>query len=91
MLKSILDFLFGVLMSTINVEFSNYITDLTHGAIEQLNAADNSNVMEKATSIALANYTLGILRMLRGKTVGNLKDEERQLLDAVISEISEKL
>jgi hypothetical protein len=78
-------------MSTINVEFTNYVTDLAHGAIEQLKAADGNDVTEKARSIALANYTLGILRMLKGKTVGNLKDEERQLLDAVISEISENL
>lgn len=78
-------------MSTINVEFNNYITDLAHGAFEQLNNIDTNDITEKAKAIALSNYTLGVLRMLRGKTVGNLKEEERQLLDAIIKEISEKL
>ena len=78
-------------MSTINVEFTSYITDLTHGALEQLKNMNSSDVTEKARAIAFANYTLGVLRMLRGKTVGNLKEDERKLLDAMIKEISTQL
>ena len=78
-------------MSTINVEFTSYITDLTHGALEQIKNMNSSDVTEKARATAFANYTLGVLRMLRGKTVGNLKEDERQLLDAMIQEISSQL
>lgn len=78
-------------MSTINVEFTSYITDLTHGALEQIKNMNSSDVTEKARAMAFANYTLGVLRMLRGKTVGNLKEDERQLLDAMIQEISSQL
>ena len=52
---------------------------------------NSSDVTEKARAIAFANYTLGVLRMLRGKTVGNLKEDERKLLDAMIKEISAQL
>ena len=78
-------------MSAINIEFTSYITDLTHGALEQLKNMNSSDVTEKARAIAFANYTLGVLKMLRGKTVGNLKEDERTLLDAMIKEISAQL
>ena len=78
-------------MSAINIEFTSYITDLTHGALEQLKNMNSSDVTEKARAIAFANYTLGVLKMLRGKTVGNLKEDEHTLLDAMIKEISAQL
>ncbi|MEC8379172.1 MAG: DUF1844 domain-containing protein [Myxococcota bacterium] len=78
-------------MSAINVEFTSYITDLTHGALEQLKNINSSDVTEKARALAFANYTVGVLKMVRGKTVGNLKEDERTLLDAMIKEITTQL
>jgi hypothetical protein len=63
------------------VSFSSFIVSLATSAMQHLGEGPGAQV-----DLALAKNTIDLLTVLRDKTQGNLDDEERKLLEAVLYE-----
>jgi hypothetical protein len=70
------------------VDFSTFILSLGTTALFQLGAMPDPESGEKrAPDLPLAQQTIETLEMLREKTLGNLDEEERKLIDSLLYEL----
>lgn len=70
------------------VDFSTFVLSLATAALYQLGAVPAAAGLPPADADPLiARQTLETLEMLREKTLGNLSDEERQLLDSLLYDL----
>lgn len=67
------------------VSFSSFVVSLATSAMTHLGEGPGGSV-----DLALARQTIDLLGVLQEKTDGNLDDEEKQLLDAVLHETRTK-
>lgn len=69
------------------VHFSTFVLSLTSSAMLHLGELPDPSTNTKSVDLSLAKHTIDILGMLQDKTKGNLKDDEKQLLDHVLTEL----
>ena len=68
------------------VSFSSFVVSLATSAMTHLGQGPDGR-----RDMALARQTIDLLGLLHEKTQGNLDDEERQLLETVLTETRMKL
>lgn len=70
------------------VDFSTFVLSLGTTALYQMGAMPNPETGERAApDVLVAKQTIDTLEMLRDKTRGNLDEEERKLIDALLYEL----
>ena len=72
------------------IDFAHYLVTLGNTALVSLGEIphpDGSTQVDRS----LARHTIEVLRLLKQKTSGNLDEEEARLLDALLSELDQKL
>lgn len=70
------------------VDFSTFVLSLGTTALYQMGVMPDPGSGEKAEADPLvAQQTIDTLEMLREKTLGNLEDDERQLIDSLLYEL----
>lgn len=69
------------------IDFSSFILSLYSSGLVQLGKVEDPSTGEKATHLDLAKDTIDMIAMLEEKTRGNLTEEEKNLLKALLSEI----
>ena len=70
------------------VDFSTFVLSLGTTALYQLGlVADPSSGATAAADPLVAQQTIDTLEMIREKTLGNLDDEERKLIDSLLYEL----
>jgi len=70
------------------VDFSTFVLSLGTTALYQMGVMSEPGSGEKAVADPLvAQQTIDTLEMLREKTLGNLADEERKLIDTLLYEL----
>ena len=74
-----------------DIDFRTFIVQLGQGALVALGEIADPDTNNQSVNLLLAQHHLGVLSLLETKTVGNLNDEENQLLTALINDIGEKL
>lgn len=73
-------------MSIETVELSHLLISLAQSIKEGLGKEGESH-----PDIPMAQYSLGMLHMVKHKTQGNRTEEEEKLLDALLQEFSEQV
>jgi hypothetical protein len=70
------------------VDFSTFVLSLGTTALYQMGVMPDSGSGEKtAADPLIAQQTIDTLEMLREKTLGNLAEEERKLIDSLLYEL----
>ena len=72
------------------IDFSTFVLSLTSSAFYNLGDIADPQSGEKKVDLVAVKQTIDILIMLKGKTMGNLKDEERKLLEQLTYELQMK-
>jgi hypothetical protein len=72
------------------ITFSSFVVSLAGSAMMHLGEAPNPGTGKASQNLPLARNTIDLLAMLEAKTTGNLDDEEKKLLDALLGELSGK-
>jgi hypothetical protein len=67
------------------LDFASFVLSLAHQTIVLLGEAPNPETNLIATNLEAARQTIDILAMLVEKTVGNLTDDEKRLLEEVLA------
>ena len=78
-------------MSNENVDFSQFIISLAHGALVGLGEIPDPETKQTQQNLAMAKHSFGVLTILQHKTKGNLEEQEQNLLDALVKDLQEKL
>ena len=73
--------------NTRSVDFSTFVLSLASSAMLHLGKVPDPSGQTVPPTLALAKQSIDMLSMLKEKTVGNLTDEERQLLDRVLHDV----
>ena len=73
-------------MSIETVELSHLLISLAQSIKEGLGKEGDPH-----PNIPMAQYSLGMLHMVKNKTQGNRTEEEEKLLDALLQEFSEQV
>jgi len=69
----------------LKLDFTSFVMSLAHQAVVLLGDAPNPETNTLATNIEGARQTIDILGILEEKTNGNLTDQEKNLLDEVLT------
>jgi hypothetical protein len=69
------------------INFSSFILSLYSTGLVQLGKVEDPSSGAKSVNLELAQHTIDMIAMLEEKTRGNLSDEEKNLLKALLSEL----
>ncbi len=69
------------------VNFYNFILSLSTSAIYHFGDIPDPETKTPQRNLAAAKHTIDILAMLKEKTLGNLEDHEKNLLDGILFEL----
>ena len=72
------------------IDFSTFIMSLTSSAFYHLGDIADPETGKTETNLPAVHQTIDMLTMLRGKTEGNLNEEENKLLEQLIYELQMK-
>ena len=72
------------------MDFSLFISGLGMQALMGLGEITNPLAKKKEVNLDQAKQTIDVLSMLKGKTEGNLTDEESKILDSLLYELRMK-
>ena len=72
------------------IDFSTFVLSLTSSAFYHLGDIADPQSGEKKVDLVAVKQTIDILIMLKGKTEGNLKNEEHKLLEQLTYELQMK-
>ena len=72
------------------VDFSTFIMSLTSSAFYHLGDMPDPSTGKKEVNLPAVQQTIDMLIMLRGKTKGNLKEDEKKLLEQLVYELQVK-
>jgi hypothetical protein len=72
------------------IDFSTFIMSLTSSAFYHLGDMADPETGKTETNLPAVHQTIDMLTMLRGKTQGNLNEEENKLLEQLIYELQMK-
>ena len=73
------------------VEFSQYVVSLARGVLTGIGDIPDPDTQDFKDNVLLAQHSLAVLKMLQAKTVGNLNEEEKNLIEVLVKELEEKL
>ena len=76
---------------SMQVEFSQYVVSLARGVLAGIGDIPDPDTQDFKNNVLLAQHSLGVLKMLKAKTTGNLTEEERNLIEVLVKELEEKL
>ena len=69
------------------MNFATFVASLNASALLQLGAIEDPTTSTKSKTLPMAKQTIDILSMLQDKTVGNLSEEEGNLLKNVLYDL----
>ncbi|MCG8553115.1 MAG: DUF1844 domain-containing protein [Desulfobacterales bacterium] len=69
------------------IDFSSFILSLYSSGLVQLGTVEDPSTGKKTKDLAMAKHTIDMIAMLQEKTSGNLTDDEKNLLKALLSEL----
>nr|WP_321400339.1 DUF1844 domain-containing protein [uncultured Desulfobacter sp.] len=69
------------------IEFSSFILSLYSSGLVQLGKVEDPSTGKKTKDLAMAKHTIDMIAMLQEKTAGNLTEDEKNLLKALLSEL----
>ena len=69
------------------IDFSGFIMSLYSSGLVQLGKVEDPSTGRKSVDLVLAQHTIDMIAMLEEKTRGNLTDEEKNLLTALLTGI----
>ena len=69
------------------INFATFVASLNASALLQLGAIEDPTTNTKNKNLPMAKQTIDILSMLQEKTVGNLSEEEENLLKNVLYDL----
>ena len=69
------------------INFQTFIFSLNASALVQLGAMEDPATAKKEKNLPLAKQTIDMLSMLKEKTVGNLTEEEEELLKHILYDL----
>ena len=69
------------------INFATFVASLNASALLQLGAIEDPTTGTKNKSLPTAKQTIDILSMLQAKTVGNLSEEEENLLKNILYDL----
>ena len=72
------------------VDFSTFIMSLTSSAFYHLGDMPDPSTGKKEVNLPAVQQTIDMLIMLREKTKGNLKEDEKKLLEQLVYELQVK-
>ena len=72
------------------VDFSTFIMSLTSSAFYHLGDMPDPSTGKKEVNLPAVQQTIDMLIMLRQKTKGNLKEDEKKLLEQLVYELQVK-
>ena len=72
------------------VDFSTFIMSLTSSAFYHLGDMPDPSTGKKEVNLPAVQQTIDMLTMLREKTKGNLKEDEKKLLEQLVYELQVK-
>jgi hypothetical protein len=72
------------------IDFSTFIMSLTSSAFYHLGDIADPETGKTETNLPAVHQTIDMLTMLRGKTQGNLNEEENKLIEQLIYELQMK-
>ena len=72
------------------VDFSTFIMSLTSSAFYHLGDLPDPSTGKKEVNLPAVQQTIDMLIMLREKTKGNLKEDEKKLLEQLVYELQVK-
>ena len=72
------------------VDFSTFIMSLTSSAFYHLGDMPDPSTGKKEVNLPAVQQTIDMLAMLREKTKGNLKEDEKKLLEQLVYELQVK-
>ncbi len=72
------------------VDFSTFIMSLTSSAFYHLGDMPDPSTGKKEVNLPAVQQTIDMLVMLREKTKGNLKEDEKKLLEQLVYELQVK-
>ena len=68
-------------------DFASFIVSLSHAALYHLGQVPDPVSGETSKDLGMARHTIDTIAMLQQKTKGNLDNEEKQLIDNVLTEL----
>ena len=68
-------------------DFLSFISGLAAQTLMQLGEIENPLEKKKAVNLQAARYSIDLVAMLQEKTEGNLTDEEKKYLGAVLNDL----
>ncbi len=71
----------------LKIDFSSFILSLYSSGLVQLGKVEDPIAGKKTINLDLARHTIEMIAMLEEKTRGNLTEDEKNLLKALLSEI----
>ena len=74
----------------IQIDFSTFILSLTSSAFYHLGDVADPQSGEKKVDLVAVKQTIDILSMLNEKTIGNLSNDEKKLLEQLVYELQMK-
>lgn len=69
------------------IDFSTFVLSINSSALVQLGLIEDPSTGQKTKNIPLAKQTIDILGMLEEKSVGNLSDDEENILKNILYEL----
>jgi len=69
------------------IDFSSFILSLYSSGLVQLGQVEDPSSGKKSVNLDLAKHTIDLIAMLEEKTRGNLDEEEKNLINTLLSEI----
>lgn len=69
------------------IDFSSFILSLYSSGLVQLGQVEDPSSGKKSVNLDLAKHTINMIAMLEEKTRGNLTEDEKNLLNTLLSEL----
>ena len=69
------------------VDFSSFLLSLYSSGLVQLGKVEDPSTGKKLKNLELARHSIDMIAMLEEKTKGNLTEDEKNLLKALLTEI----
>ncbi len=69
------------------ISFATFLLSLNASALVNLGAIDDPATGEKNKNLLLGKQTIDILSMLQEKTIGNLSEDEKKLIQNILYEL----
>lgn len=69
------------------IDFSSFILSLYSSGLVQLGKVEEPSTGKKTKDLEMAKHTIEMIAMLQEKTAGNLTEDEKNLLKALLSEL----